>query len=165
MKCMIQMCSCFIQNTDILKKTYLRYRAFVLSGVILTIRRCLTDDDNVLKLAATHAPVAWSTILEDVLSTIRNIVFFILGVLSGRKTEEEEAASRNLAPSFGQMGEAIDGLIGALAHVQLSEKENEQKMALSDEHQVVLSCCWLNLKVIHPTRSLQMLAFSQKCLY
>ena len=45
------------------------------------------------------------------------------------------------------MGEAIDGLIGALSHVQLDSKEEEEKTTVSDEHQVVLSCCWLNLKV------------------
>ena len=79
---------------------------------------------------------------------LHEIVHFILDVLSGKKTEEEEAAARNLAPSFGQMGEAIDGLIGALSHVQLDgEEAKEEKTALSDEHQIVLSCCWLNLKV------------------
>ncbi|XP_072030683.1 tRNA (32-2'-O)-methyltransferase regulator THADA-like [Amphiura filiformis] len=116
-------------------------------GVILTIRRCLTEDPSILQLVSRKHPDKWSTIMEDILNTIHDIVFFILGVLSGRKTEEEEAAARNLAPSFGQMGEAIDGLIGALSHVQLDGVEKkEDTTAVSDEHQVVLSCCWLNLK-------------------
>ena len=119
---------------------------FCLSGVILTIRRCLADDSSILHLVSSKSPATWSPIIDDIIKTISSIVSFILGVLSGRKTEEEEDAARNLAPSFGQMGEAIDGLIGALSHVQLDSKE-EEKTTVSDEHQVVLSCCWLNLKV------------------
>lgn len=127
-----------------------------LIGVILTIRRCLTDKPNILRLGAAHSPATWTAILGDILTTIRDITLFVLGILAGRKEEDGEvvaaADDNNLAPSFTRMGEAIDGLIDALAQVQLSEEdkkeeEEKKKLALSDEHQVVLACCWLNLKV------------------
>ena len=48
---------------------------------------------------------------------------------------------KGLAPSFSDMGKAIDSLIEE--HLDL----NEDNLFLSPAHQLLLNCIWINLKV------------------
>lgn len=50
-------------------------------------------------------------------------------------------------PSFCDMGNAISSLI-AEASVN-TQMEGEECVLLSEEHNLVLTCCWVSLKVQH----------------
>ena len=59
-----------------------------------------------------------------------------------------------IAPSFGEMGEAIERLISELAAYRIDDNDGDARdgggdmmMTISEEHQLILACCWLNLKV------------------
>ena len=50
------------------------------------------------------------------------------------------------APSFADMGNAIGALI-ALGKGQGQEEEEEDSVLLSEEHSLILTCCWVSVKV------------------
>ncbi|XP_022090994.1 thyroid adenoma-associated protein homolog [Acanthaster planci] len=131
-------------------------------GLIRAIRRCVTEQPTMLGPIFASDPANWSALMEKLLAIVQDITGFILLILSGRDRlspslevqEEKEGqgkASTMMAPSFGQMGEAIERLIADLAAYRTGEEEageggNEEMLGLSEEHQLILACCWLNLK-------------------
>ena len=76
--------------------------------------------------------------------------------MSAKKDVSGAGGSSGMAPSFCQMGEAIEGLITEMAAYRINDDDDydgageDKMMSLSEEHQLILACCWLNLKVIHP---------------
>ncbi|XP_038073964.1 thyroid adenoma-associated protein homolog isoform X2 [Patiria miniata] len=143
------------------KKNLLQAAAVTpMHGLIRAIRRCVTDHPSTLECIFASDPTNWSTLMQKLLATVQDITGFILLILSGRDTaspvtEENRASTTMMAPSFGQMGEAIEKLIADLAAYRVGEGEEsgeggggggEEMLALSEEHQLILACCWLNLK-------------------
>lgn len=53
------------------------------------------------------------------------------------------------APSFAEMGNAIGSLI-MLGKGQGQEEEEGDSVLLSEEHNLILTCCWVSVKVGTP---------------
>lgn len=53
------------------------------------------------------------------------------------------------APSFAEMGNAIGSLI-MLGKAQGQEEEEGDSVLLSEEHNLILTCCWVSVKVGTP---------------
>lgn len=53
------------------------------------------------------------------------------------------------APSFAEMGNAIGSLI-MLGKGQGQEEEESDSVLLSEEHSLILTCCWVSVKVGTP---------------
>lgn len=72
----------------------------------------------------------YQAIPEEILSSENT--FFVIDVL----------------PSFCDMGNAISSLIGqgGVDGAELDE-DGEENVLLSEEHSLVLTCCWVSLKV------------------
>lgn len=52
----------------------------------------------------------------------------------------------DIPPSFCDMGNAITSLIGQVAGED--QGEGDECVLLSEEHSLVLTCCWVSLKVL-----------------
>ncbi|XP_063958561.1 tRNA (32-2'-O)-methyltransferase regulator THADA-like [Lytechinus pictus] len=188
-------------------------------GIIMAIRKCLTEDTRIFHRLVTDEPETWQAIVKELNTMLHQIIMFILDLLAGRtkqseskdeglilqdfvakdvgaKTKEadsvametgnENSSARqdvsipthepdtvmdtaptsnkgselregapgmpssaskdgelsHLSPSFGKMGEEIEKLVTDFG----TEDDDDGAGALSLEHQLILSCCWLTLK-------------------
>ncbi|KAK1792285.1 hypothetical protein P4O66_012240, partial [Electrophorus voltai] len=109
-------------------------RTAPLHGVVSALQRLLLEVPGALSEALDHSVVA------EILTLLEKITQLLLGLLSGDQHTEE----KDVPPSFCDMGNAISSLIG---RARLDE-EGVENVLLSEEHSLVLTCCWVSLKEI-----------------
>ncbi|XP_017580907.2 thyroid adenoma-associated protein homolog isoform X1 [Pygocentrus nattereri] len=112
-------------------------RSSPLHGVVSALQRCLLEVPGVVAEALDHSMTV------EILSLLEKITLLLLGVLYG----DQHAEDREIPPSFCDMGNAISSLIskGGTGQARLDE-EGEENVLLSEEHSLVLTCCWVTLK-------------------
>ncbi|XP_035385990.1 thyroid adenoma-associated protein homolog isoform X1 [Electrophorus electricus] len=109
-------------------------RTAPLHGVVSALQRLLLEVPGALSEALDHSVVA------EILTLLEKITQLLLGLLSGDQHTEE----KDVPPSFCDMGNAISSLIGRA----LLDEEGVENVLLSEEHSLVLTCCWVSLKEI-----------------
>ncbi|XP_078523982.1 tRNA (32-2'-O)-methyltransferase regulator THADA-like [Lissotriton helveticus] len=121
-----------------------------LQGVILAIRQCLLEAPRVMdclqKMELRHH---WKELIENLVTTVSDIGFFLLRVLYGKQEAPVEQPAA--APSFADMGQAIRSLIQqgkGLEQPQEGNEDAEDSVLLSEEHSLILTCCWVSIKEI-----------------
>ncbi|KAM6318037.1 tRNA (32-2'-O)-methyltransferase regulator THADA-like [Podargus strigoides] len=115
-------------------------------GAIAALRRCLLQVPEVAaSMRAAELVQNWQELLTRLVTTARDITSFLLGALQSQQGPgaDEQAA----APSFADMGNAIGSLI-MLGKGQGQEEEEEHSVLLSEEHSLILTCCWVSVKEI-----------------
>ncbi|XP_049660531.1 thyroid adenoma-associated protein homolog isoform X3 [Accipiter gentilis] len=117
-----------------------------LHGAVAALRRCLLQVPEVAaSMQAAELAQSWQELLTRLVTTARDITSFLLGALQSRQgpgTDEQAAA-----PSFADMGNAIGSLI-MLGKGRGQEEEEEDSVLLSEEHSLILTCCWVSVKEI-----------------
>ncbi|XP_054852467.1 thyroid adenoma-associated protein homolog isoform X2 [Eublepharis macularius] len=113
-------------------------RTTPIHGLILSLRRCLLEVPEVAASMSEAQHVQhWRVFLNHLVGSMRDAVSLLLGTLEGKQ-----------ASSSGQedMGNAIGSLI-QLAKDPGGEDE-EDSVLLSEEHSLILTCCWVSVKEI-----------------
>uniref|UniRef100_A0A8C3NTM2 Thyroid adenoma-associated protein homolog n=1 Tax=Cyanoderma ruficeps TaxID=181631 RepID=A0A8C3NTM2_9PASS len=113
-------------------------------GAIAALRRCLLQVPEVaVSMQAAELVQSWQELLTRLVTTVRDITSLLLGALQSQQgpSADEQAA----APSFAEMGNAIGSLI-MLGKGQ--GQEEEDSILLSEEHSLILTCCWVSVKEI-----------------
>ncbi|XP_061527590.1 tRNA (32-2'-O)-methyltransferase regulator THADA isoform X2 [Phycodurus eques] len=103
-------------------------------GVLSALQKCLLEDT--CSICDSLGPA----LTTKLLSLLKNISILLLGVLHGHQDFERDAP-----PSFCDMGNAINSLI-ANSSGGNQEDGGEECVLLSEEHSLVLTCCWVSLK-------------------
>uniref|UniRef100_A0A8C5G1Z7 Thyroid adenoma-associated protein homolog n=1 Tax=Gouania willdenowi TaxID=441366 RepID=A0A8C5G1Z7_GOUWI len=98
-------------------------------GVLSALQRCLPVTSY-----SAHSPLDQS-LLSEMLLLLENISQLLLGVLYGDR-------DTSAPPSFCEMGNAISSLINE------ESADGDECVLLSEEHSLVLTCCWVSLKEI-----------------
>ncbi|XP_029365595.1 thyroid adenoma-associated protein homolog isoform X2 [Echeneis naucrates] len=113
-------------------------RAKPIHGVVAALQRCL------LETASSASNLLDQSLTIEVLGLLESISLLLLGVLYG----DQGACSteKDAPPSFCEMGNAISSLIAQTSGT--SQVEGEECVLLSEEHSLVLTCCWVSLKEI-----------------
>ncbi|KAM6297769.1 tRNA (32-2'-O)-methyltransferase regulator THADA-like [Aegotheles albertisi] len=115
-------------------------------GAIAALRRCLLQVPEVAASMQTAELVqSWQELLSHLVTTTRDITSFLLGTLQSQ--QGPGATEKAAAPSFADMGNAIGSLI-MLGKGQAQEEEEEDSVLLSEEHSLILTCCWVSVKEI-----------------
>uniref|UniRef100_A0A8C0VFT5 Thyroid adenoma-associated protein homolog n=1 Tax=Cyanistes caeruleus TaxID=156563 RepID=A0A8C0VFT5_CYACU len=115
-------------------------------GAIAALRRCLLQVPEVaISMQAAELVQSWQELLTCLVTTVRDITSLLLGALQSQQGPgaDEQAA----APSFAEMGNAIGSLI-MLGKGQGREEEEGDSVLLSEEHNLILTCCWVSVKEI-----------------
>ncbi|XP_073696191.1 tRNA (32-2'-O)-methyltransferase regulator THADA [Garra rufa] len=114
-------------------------RTTPIHGIVSALQKGLMEVPGVLVNSITHS------VAGDIVSLIEKLTLLLLGVLYGNQDTEE----KDVPPSFCDMGNAISSLIGQgeLEGAGLDE-DGEENVLLSEEHSLVLTCCWVSLKEI-----------------
>ncbi|KAM3661742.1 tRNA (32-2'-O)-methyltransferase regulator THADA-like [Ammospiza maritima maritima] len=115
-------------------------------GAIAALRRCLLQVPEVaVSMQAAELVQSWQELLTCLVTTVRDITSLLLGALQSQQGPgaDEQAA----APSFAEMGNAIGSLI-MLGKGQGQEEEEGDSVLLSEEHSLILTCCWVSVKEI-----------------
>ncbi|XP_062399718.1 uncharacterized protein LOC134089302 isoform X2 [Sardina pilchardus] len=121
----------FTAKTDMLMAS----QTAPIHGVVNALQRCLLEVPGVLYDEMDKGMFART------LSLMENITVLLLGVLYG----DQDTESKKVPPSFCEMGNAISSVIGQ----QLgSDYHEEEDVLLTEEHSLVLTCCWVSLKEI-----------------
>ncbi|KAL7836832.1 hypothetical protein AOLI_G00281160 [Acnodon oligacanthus] len=112
-------------------------RSSPLHGVVSALQRCLLEVPGAVAEALDHSMTV------EILSLLEKITLLLLGVLYG----DQRAEDKEVPPSFCDMGNAISCLIsqGGTGQARLDE-EGDDNVLLSEEHSLVLTCCWVTLK-------------------
>ncbi|KAM6241830.1 tRNA (32-2'-O)-methyltransferase regulator THADA-like [Spheniscus humboldti] len=116
-------------------------------GAIAALRRCLLQVPEVAtSMQAAESVQSWQELLTRLVTTARDITSFLLGALQSQQGPgaDEQAA----APSFADMGNAIGSLIMLGKGQGQQEEEEEDSVLLSEEHSLILTCCWVSVKEI-----------------
>lgn len=97
-------------------------------GLLTSLRAILEESglSNNENLSAFHT---------DLINELERSIQFMMEILSG--------GNRNKNASFAQMGIAVESMISEEA---MEEDLTDDKVAISDDHSLVLACAWLNLK-------------------
>ncbi|XP_041095981.1 thyroid adenoma-associated protein homolog [Polyodon spathula] len=112
-------------------------------GVITALQKYLVEVPDAL-ISIQKATTNGQGILSRLVETVRKISLFLLGVLYGNQSnsaEEQEAP-----PSFADMGNAIQSLI--TQGRGLEQQDGGDAVLLSEEHSLILTCCWVSVKEI-----------------
>ncbi|XP_058707040.1 thyroid adenoma-associated protein homolog isoform X3 [Poecile atricapillus] len=115
-------------------------------GAIAALRRCLLQVPEVaVSMQAAELVQSWQELLTCLVTTVRDITSLLLGALQSQQGPgaDEQAA----APSFAEMGNAIGSLI-MLGKGRGREEEEGDSVLLSEEHNLILTCCWVSVKEI-----------------
>ncbi|KTG32675.1 hypothetical protein cypCar_00004024 [Cyprinus carpio] len=114
-------------------------RTAPIHGVVSALQRGLLEVPGVLVESITHS------VAGDIVSLVEKLTLLLLGVLYGDRDTQE----KDVPPSFCDMGNAISSLIGqgGVEGAGLDE-DGEENVLLSEEHSLVLTCCWVSLKEI-----------------
>nr|XP_057925831.1 thyroid adenoma-associated protein homolog isoform X2 [Doryrhamphus excisus] len=103
-------------------------------GVLSALQRCLLEASCSIYDSLDPA------LTTEVLSLLEKISLLLLGVLHGQRHTESDAP-----PSFCDMGNAINSLIEHSSEGEQGDR-GEDCVLLSEEHSLVLTCCWVSLK-------------------
>ncbi|XP_062874157.1 tRNA (32-2'-O)-methyltransferase regulator THADA [Trichomycterus rosablanca] len=109
-------------------------RTAPLHGTVSALQKCVLEVPGILINALDHS------VTVKMLSVLEKITLLLLGVLHGDQITED----KEILPSFCDMGNAISALIGQ-GDGGL-DREEEENVLLSEEHSLVLTCCWVTLK-------------------
>ncbi|KAL0193757.1 hypothetical protein M9458_012053, partial [Cirrhinus mrigala] len=97
----------------------------------------LLEVPGVLVESITHS------VAGDIVSLMEKLTLLLLGVLYG----DQETEEKDVPPSFCEMGNAISSLIGqGVVEGAGLDEDGEENVLLSEEHSLVLTCCWVSLK-------------------
>ncbi|XP_070759925.1 tRNA (32-2'-O)-methyltransferase regulator THADA [Enoplosus armatus] len=107
-------------------------------GVLTALQRCLLETPSSVYDTLDHS------LTTEVLGLLENISLLLLGVLYG--DQESCATEKDAPPSFCDMGNAITSLIAQESGG--GQGDGEECVLLSEEHSLVLTCCWVSLKEI-----------------
>ncbi|XP_015461736.3 thyroid adenoma-associated protein homolog [Astyanax mexicanus] len=114
-------------------------RSSPMHGVVGALQRCMLEVPGALTEALTPSVTA------DLLSLLEKITLLLLGVLYG----DQHTQDKEIPPSFCDMGNAISSLIGQSGAGEAGlDEEGDENVLLSEEHSLVLTCCWVTLKEI-----------------
>ncbi|XP_020513692.2 tRNA (32-2'-O)-methyltransferase regulator THADA [Labrus bergylta] len=139
--------SCMIQSlVTELEEHYLTAKADMMlaaktkpiHGVLSALQRCLLEATGGVFETVGHG------LIFKVLSVMERISLLLLGVLYGDL--DACATETDAPPSFYDMGNAISSLIGQAAGG--GQADGEEMVLLTEEHSLVLTCCWVSLKEI-----------------
>ncbi|XP_038008017.1 LOW QUALITY PROTEIN: thyroid adenoma-associated protein homolog [Motacilla alba alba] len=115
-------------------------------GAVAALRRCLLQVPEVaVSMQAAELVQSWQELLTCLVTTVRDITSLLLGALQSQ--QGSGAAEQAAAPSFAEMGNAIGSLI-MLGKGQGQEEEEGDSILLSEEHSLILTCCWVSVKEI-----------------
>ncbi|XP_026068454.1 thyroid adenoma-associated protein homolog [Carassius auratus] len=106
-------------------------RTAPIHGVVSALQKGLLEVPGVLVETVTHS------VAGDIVSLVEKLTLLLLGVLYG----DQDTQEKDVPPSFCDMGNAISSLIGL-------DEDGEENVLLSEEHSLVLTCCWVSLKEI-----------------
>nr|XP_015221939.1 PREDICTED: thyroid adenoma-associated protein homolog isoform X1 [Lepisosteus oculatus] len=110
-------------------------------GVLIALQRCLLEPpDAFASIQKAEESPGGPDLIPRLLETVEKISLFLLGVLYGDPAGAAE--EQDAPPSFCDMGKAIRSVIAR------GEEEEEGCVLLSEEHSLVLTCCWVSLKEI-----------------
>ncbi|XP_043096293.1 thyroid adenoma-associated protein homolog isoform X2 [Puntigrus tetrazona] len=114
-------------------------RTMPIHGIVSALQRGLLEVPGVLVESVTHS------VAGDIVSLVEKLSLLLLGVLYG----DQDAQEKDVPPSFCDMGNAISSLIGqdGVEGAGL-DGDGEENVLLSEEHSLVLTCCWVSLKEI-----------------
>ncbi|XP_050779936.1 thyroid adenoma-associated protein homolog isoform X1 [Gopherus flavomarginatus] len=114
-------------------------------GVMVALRRCLLEvpEGAVSILKGEHVQ-NWQELLSHLVTLLGDISTFLLGVLQSR--QGPNANQPAAAPSFADMVNAIGSLI--MLGKGLEQQDGEDAILLSEEHNLILTCCWVSVKEI-----------------
>ncbi|XP_067295363.1 tRNA (32-2'-O)-methyltransferase regulator THADA isoform X1 [Pseudorasbora parva] len=114
-------------------------RTTPIHGIVSALQRGLLEVPGVLMESISHS------IAGKIVCLLEKLTLLLLGVLYGDQDTEE----KDVPPSFCDMGNAISTLIGqgGVEGAGLDE-DGEENVLLSEEHSLVLTCCWVSLKEI-----------------
>ncbi|XP_030647585.1 thyroid adenoma-associated protein homolog [Chanos chanos] len=110
-------------------------RTTPIHGVVSALQRCVLEVPGVLRDALD------SFVAMEMLNVLETLTRHLLGVLFG----DQDTDGKEVPPSFCDMGNAISSLIGQGVGLSM---EGEESVLLSEEHSLVLTCCWVSLKEI-----------------
>ncbi|XP_026199632.1 thyroid adenoma-associated protein homolog isoform X2 [Anabas testudineus] len=113
-------------------------RSKPIHGVLSALQRCLLEGPSSVYDTLDH------NLITEVLELLENISLLLLAVLYGDR--DACATEKDAPPSFCDMGNAISSLI-AQASGQ-GQGDGDECVLLSEEHSLVLTCCWVSLKEI-----------------
>ncbi|KAM7018971.1 tRNA (32-2'-O)-methyltransferase regulator THADA [Tautogolabrus adspersus] len=139
--------SCLIQSlVTELEEHYLTAKADMMlaartkpiHGVLSALQRCLLEAPSCVFETVGH------DLIFKVLSLMEKISLLLLGVLYGDL--DACATETDAPPSFCDMGNAINSLIAQASGG--GQVDGEEIVLLSEEHSLVLTCCWVSLKEI-----------------
>lgn len=105
-------------------------------GILSALQRCLFE------LPINICDKLDSRLTTDILDLLENISRLLLGVLYG--DQNNIGIEQDAPPSFCDMGKAITSLIAQSSGG--SHNDQEECVLLSEEHSLVLTCCWVSLK-------------------
>ncbi|KAM8961746.1 tRNA (32-2'-O)-methyltransferase regulator THADA-like [Pelodytes ibericus] len=113
-----------------------------LHGVLSALRLCLLEVPTVSQsLSESDQDLSWQCLIIKLVSSLREIATFILNVL--RKAWDEDIPEA-VAPSFADMGNAVSAMIAQVRGLE----EVQGSVLLSEEHSLIMTCCWVSLKEI-----------------
>uniref|UniRef100_A0A8C8SWJ4 Thyroid adenoma-associated protein homolog n=1 Tax=Pelusios castaneus TaxID=367368 RepID=A0A8C8SWJ4_9SAUR len=114
-------------------------------GVMAALRRCLLEvPEGVASMLKGEHVQSWQELLCSLVTLLADINIFLLGVLQSR--QRPSANQQAAAPSFADMGNAIGSLI--MSGKGLDQQDGEDSVLLSEEHNLILTCCWVSVKEI-----------------
>uniref|UniRef100_A0AAV2MRW7 DUF2428 domain-containing protein n=1 Tax=Knipowitschia caucasica TaxID=637954 RepID=A0AAV2MRW7_KNICA len=102
-------------------------------GILSALQSCLFASPSNMQDALD------SSLITFALELLENISQLLLGVFYGDQLET--CGAEDVPPSFSDMGNAITSLID-----QASGEGLEECVLLSEDHSLVLTCCWVSLK-------------------
>ncbi|OXB64697.1 hypothetical protein ASZ78_008773 [Callipepla squamata] len=106
-------------------------------GVLAALRRCLLQvPEAATCMHAAESAQGWQELLSSLVGTAKDITSLLLGALQCQQGPGAEQQD---------MGNAIGSLI-MLGKGQ--QEEEEDAVLLSEEHSLILTCCWVSVKEI-----------------
>ncbi|XP_063753076.1 tRNA (32-2'-O)-methyltransferase regulator THADA isoform X2 [Eleginops maclovinus] len=107
-------------------------------GVLSALQRCLLEAPGSVYDTLDHS------LTIEVVLLLEKMSLLLLSVLYA--DQDACAIEKDAPPSFYEMGNAISSLIAQESG--RGEEDGEECVLLSEEHSLVLTCCWVSLKEI-----------------
>nr|XP_014340597.1 PREDICTED: thyroid adenoma-associated protein homolog isoform X2 [Latimeria chalumnae] len=128
-------------------------------GVMRALCRCLLETPEAESSLQMEVMMEeWRDVLSRLVTVVKQTVSFLLGVLCGTQeastgipeafagTDQASTLQQAAAPSFAEMGNAIRAVIERGRGLELLV--GEDMVLLSEEHNLILTCCWVSIKEI-----------------
>ena len=90
----------------------------------------------------TQEEIDWQGLLSDLIALLNDIITFSLSTLGDSNTDNEDV----LAPSFADMGVAIESAVLATQSTNQTEQTSSHTDCSSISYQFVMNCVWLALR-------------------